>query len=207
MKKKEVNYYFQTFIKLFEYSRESIKYLGKVVNNFENGITDQQKDEIHQIEHAADLCLDEALSKLAKEFITPIANEDILAIIKKIDDATDAIEDVAIKMYIYNVKELPDVSKQFVDIIKRECDALADVLEEFVNFKKSKSIKDKIREVLSIEEEGDRLYISSIKELFSNPQDFQKVYVTEILISAFEKCCDTIEEIAQVIDEAIMKNS
>ena len=54
----------------------------QVISNFENGITDEQKDKMHTIEHSADLCLHDALAKLAKEFITPIENEDILAIIK-----------------------------------------------------------------------------------------------------------------------------
>lgn len=62
-------------------------------------------------------------------------------------------------------------------------------------------------EVLNIEEEGDKLYISSIRDLYQSTKDFGEIYVTEDLINAFEACCDIIEEVAQVVDEAIMKNS
>ncbi len=207
MKKKEVNYYFKTFVELFNYTKEASVYLEKVVLNFKGQITEQEKDEMHKIEHQADLYLHDALARLAKEFITPIENEDILAIIKKIDDATDTIEDVLIKMYIHDVKKITPSAAKFVDIIKRECQAMAVVLEEFPNFKKSNIVHDKIMEVLAVEEEGDKLYISSIKELYQTVDDVKELIITEDMINAFEACCDVIEEIAQVIDEAVMKNS
>ena len=207
MKAKKVNYYFKNFIELFKYTTDAAKYLGSVIEKFDGGISEAEKDEMHVIEHSADLCLHDVLSRLAKEFITPIENEDILAIVKKIDDATDTIEDVLIKTYMHDVKKLPSCAKEFVEIIKRECDAMSMVLDEFANFKKSNIIREKIMEVLNIEEEGDKLYISSIRELYQRTKDFGEIYVTEDLINAFEACCDIIEEVAQVVDEAIMKNS
>lgn len=207
MKKKEVNYYFQTFSTLFEYTKRASVYLYDVIKNFNGEITEQQRDEMHEIEHNADLCLHDALAKLAKEFITPIENEDILSIIKTIDDATDVLEETLIKMYIHNVKQIPATAVQFAEIIKRECVAVEEVLAEFPNFKKSDSLKNKIMEVLDIESEGDKLYMSSIRELFKTNLSFEERYLTENLINSFEECCDVIEEIAQVIDEAVMKNS
>lgn len=207
MKKKEVNYYFQTFINLFNYTNDAALYLEKVVLNFDGGITDEQKNEMHAIEHGADLCLHDAFSKLAKEFITPIENEDILTIIRTIDDATDAIEDVLIKLYIRDVKKLPVCSVSFVDIIKRECAALVCLLAEFPNFKKSDKIREKVLEVLSIEEEGDKLYLASIRELYQTVNDPKELFVTEDVITSFESCCDILETVAKVVDEAIMKNS
>lgn len=207
MKKKEVNYYFQSFVKLFSYTIDAVNYLDNVVLTFNDGITDSQKDEMHNIEHNADLYLHEVLSKLSKEFITPIENEDILAIIKKIDDATDTIEDVLIKLYIHNVTNLPQSAVSFVNIIKRECEALYLVLLEFPNFKKTDIVRNKIMEVLEIEEEGDKLYMESIKDLYKNVSDLKELFIAEDTIASFEACCDVIEEVAQVIDEAVMKNS
>lgn len=90
-----------------------------------------------------------------------------------------------------------------MEIIKRECDAMS----IFANFKKSNIIREKITEVLNVEEEGDKLYISSIRDLYQSTKDFGEIYVTEDFINAFEACFDIIEEVAQVVDEAIMKNS
>jgi len=207
MKKKDTNYYFNAFVESFNYTCKAANYLESAVINFNDKITDDQKNEMHVIEHSADLFLHDVLAKLAVEFITPIANEDILAVIKKIDDATDTIEDVLIKMYIHNITKLPSCAKEFVNIIKRECEALASVLAEFKDFKKSNTIREKVMEVLKIEEEGDKVYMSSIKDLYTNESDPKELYLTEDLINSFEKCCDTVEDVAQVVDEAIMKNN
>ena len=41
MKKKETNYFFETFIELFKYTKNAAMYLDEVISNFENGITDE----------------------------------------------------------------------------------------------------------------------------------------------------------------------
>lgn len=110
-------------------------------------------------------------------------------------------------MYIHNIKKIPDAAIMFAEIIQRECFAVEEVLEEFPNFKKSNTLKTKIMEVLDIESEEDKLYMSSIRELYQMSTSFEEIYLTENLINAFEECCDVIEEIAQVIDEAVMKNA
>lgn len=207
MNKKEVNYYFKSFAESFDFAIQAINYLEVVVDNFKGGITEKQKSKMHLIEHDADLYLRDALERLAKEFITPIESEDILSIIRSIDDATDYIEDVLINMYIYNAKKLPSCTTKFISIIKRECNALAVVLDEFPNFKRSKILKDKIMEVLSIEEEGDELFLTSMRELYQNGGDLRDIYIAETIIRSLESCCDIIEVIAQGIDEAVMKNS
>lgn len=207
MNKKEVNCYFTIFEESFEYAVRSAEYLEEVIKNFNGGVSEEQMAKMHVIEHEADIFLRETLAKLAKEFITPIENEDILIIIKKIEEATDTIEDVLINMHTYGVTQLPLCADNFVDIIKRECAALAIVLKEFPNFKKSNVLKNKIMEVISIEEEGDRMYLFSLKELYRTKKDFKEIYITDRIINAFEDCCDIIEVVAQVIDEAVMKNS
>ena len=206
MKKKEINYYYKSFESLFEFTLNAANYLEETIKNFDCVITEKQVKEMHEIEHAADLYLHDVLAVLAKEFITPIENEDILNIIKKIDDATDAIEDVVIKMYIHNVDHLFASAQAFANIITRECLELKKVILEFPNFKRSTTIKQEILNVLSIEEEGDKLYMSSVRNLYKNVTDAKEIYLMEDLIKGFEKCCDKLEEVAQALDEAIMKN-
>ena len=56
-------------------------------------------DEMHKIEHEADLKKHDLLNTLAKAFITPIEQEDIMQISRNLDDLTDKIEDVLIRIY------------------------------------------------------------------------------------------------------------
>ena len=105
-KQNKTNYYYEQFVTLFDYACRAADYLEKVVCEFNGSITEAQMEEMHKIEHAADMCLHDTLAKLSKEFITPIEREDLISIIKGIDDVTDTIEDILIEMYLHNVTEL-----------------------------------------------------------------------------------------------------
>ena len=63
-------------------------------------------EEVHEIEREADTHRHEITDKLAKAFITPIEREDIIALSHHIDDVTDKIEEVLIRVYINNVQEM-----------------------------------------------------------------------------------------------------
>ena len=49
--------------------------------------------------------------------------------------------------------------------------------------------------------------MASVRKLFTSTDDAKELLLTENLIKGFEKCCDVLEEVVQVVDEAIMKNS
>ena len=207
MAKKNQNYYFESFVKLFDSTVEASNYLEEVIKNFNGKITNEQMNKMHTIEHTADLCFHEILEKLSKEFITPIERDDIIAICRGIEEATDSIEEVLINIYLHNLDKLYETSLEFTAIIKNICQYQHDVLVEFPNFKKSNILKDKIMKVFSEEEKGDKVYMSSIKNIYANTLDFKELYLMESLIQSFEKCCDAVHLIAQLVDEAVMKNS
>ena len=104
MAKKQDNFYFSSFVKLVDYSCQAATYLNNLVRNFD-GISESKKDEIHVIEHSADLERHKVMQKLVREFLPPLDREDILNLIRDIDDVTDAVEDIVIRMYMYNVKK------------------------------------------------------------------------------------------------------
>ena len=97
--------------------------------------------EMHRIEHEADVAKHEMLEKLLKEFITVIDREDILELASVIDDVTDSLEDVLLRMYMYNVTSLREDALQFASIIIQCCKEMKIMMQEFSNFRKSKKIK------------------------------------------------------------------
>lgn len=63
-------------------------------------------DEIHDIEHEGDKVHDEIIYELNRAFITPIEREDILAVAHDIDRITDHIENVAFRLWMFNIEAL-----------------------------------------------------------------------------------------------------
>ena len=98
-KKRRKNDYYALLEELVEYIHKAASFLSDTMNDYNiEFLSSGTLDKMHDIEHSADIKLQELTSKLAREFITPIERQDILAIAQRIDDVTDAIEDVLMRL-------------------------------------------------------------------------------------------------------------
>jgi len=201
------NAYFNDFISMMEYSCRAAEYLQKALRNYKPEWMIQQRKEMHEIEHAEDVLKHEILKRLAKEFVTPIDREDILGLANELDNVTDKIEDILIRMYMYNVKEVHPVAVQFADVIADCCKALLHAMKEFPNFQKSTVLHQAIVDVNIMEEKGDAIYIDAVRSLYEGESDPVNILVWSELLDKFEDCCDTCEHVADLLEMIAMKNA
>ena len=82
---------------------------------------------------------------------------------------------------------------------------LAKCVEEFPNYKKSKKLKELIVEVNSIEEEGDRLYIKTMRDLYKN-DNIDYIIRWSKIYGLMEKCLDSCETVADELEVVMLKN-
>lgn len=155
MARKKDSYYFDTFVELVNYSCQAANLLNQIMNNFKAEELPEKMKEMHDIEHSGDQARHVMIRKLAKEFITPIEREDIMALADAIDNVTDAIEDVVMRMYMYNITSIRPQAVKMTEIIVKCCNSLKTALGEFINFRKSQNLHQFIIEVNQLEEEGD----------------------------------------------------
>jgi len=100
MARKKDSYYFDTFVELVNYSCQAANLLNQIMNN--SKLKNYPKNEgnaRYRAQRGPGRHV--MIRKLAKEFITPIEREDIMALADAIDNVTDAIEDVVMRMYMY----------------------------------------------------------------------------------------------------------
>jgi len=199
--------YFESFVKLSECCCEAAELLDEVLINFKADELEEKMKNMHSIEHDADDQGHEVTRRLAKEFITPIEREDIVVLAHGIDDITDAIEDVLLHMYMYNVKEIRNDALKFSRLILQSCKELKIAFEEFKNFRKSKNIHDKIVLINKLEEDGDNLYTEAVRKLHLTSTNPIEILTWTIAFDRLEKCCDACEKTANTIESVIMKNS
>ena len=121
MGRKKDHDYFSMLVGGVSYACEAAEKLYDNMQNFDSGMMSQNIAEMHRIEHEADVAKHEMLEKLLKEFITVIDREDILELASVIDDVTDSLEDVLLRMYMYNVTSLREDALQFASIIIQCC--------------------------------------------------------------------------------------
>ena len=207
MSKKSDSYYFQNFIECVECGCQAAKMLEDNLNHFDTGLLQDKLDELHRIEHDADKKKHEMMAVLVKAFITPIEREDIILLSQSIDEVTDKIEDVLIRIYINNVQQIRPEALAFIKVIIRRCEALKEVMEEFADFRKSKTLHGLIIEINALEEEGDRLFIESMRRLHAEVTDPIEIIAWREIYVYLEKCCDACEHVADVVESVIMKNT
>ncbi|NLD26297.1 MAG: DUF47 family protein [Acholeplasmataceae bacterium] len=206
MARKQDNFYFSSFVHLVDYSCQAAYFLKKIFANFDPETMEAEKNQIHLIEHQADLEKHKVMERLVKEFLPPIDREDVLSILRDIDDVTDAIEDIALRMYMYNVRELKPEVHNFIDVVCACCEALKALMVEFPNFKKSEKMGKLTRNVLDYEEKCDVLYTRAVRNLFVNEKDPVKITIWEDLFHRLEQCCDACGQVSSSVETAYMKN-
>ncbi len=199
--------YFKAFVELSRFSLSSAEILNKTLHEFDIRTMDSKIQEMHNIEHSADIAKHDLLNRLVKEFLPPIEREDITSISQKIDDVTDAIEDVLICINIFNVQTIRPEILQFTQLIVDCCKSMDVALAEFENFKKSKRLHSEIIEINRLEEEGDALYVSEVRNLYKTSRDPIELMVWTEIFNRLEKCCDACEDVADDIENIVMKNS
>ena len=179
----------------------------KCLENYNPENIQEMLDEMHAIEHSADVKKHEMSEALAKAFVTPVDREDLDMLSHNLDDVTDKIEEILQKFYIYNVRSVLPTAVAFAKNIVRSCELLCDIMNEFENFKKSKKIHTLIIKLNDAEEECDKLYLTSMHELTKTSMDVLETISWREVFDCLESCADACEHVGDCVGSVIMKNT
>ncbi|HML48411.1 MAG TPA: DUF47 family protein, partial [Clostridia bacterium] len=193
MGKSEKHDYFEMMKGMVACSLKASEMLEDTLRNFRLDTLEPCMKQLHAVEHQADQLKHVLVERLVKEFITPIDREDIMSIASQIDDVTDAVEDVLIKIYMFDIKDIPPAATEFAAIIRDCCRHLLLVFSHFADFKRSKEIHPAIVEINRQEELGDDLYLKAVHDLYATEKDSIRVTAWTEVYACLEKCCDTCE--------------
>ena len=208
MANKKQDRYYDIFIEMAAFSCDAAKFLREILGDFDPDKLEDYMEKMHAIEHDGDVSKHAMTKLLSKEFITPIEREDIMAMSESIDTVTDKTEDALQRMFMYNIKTVRQDAIPIADAVVKCTEAMKDALEEFHNFKKSKTIGEKLIEINTLEEEGDRMYIKATRNVFTDAgltplEAFSWSHIFHYLEDVLDAC----EDVADVIEGVIMKNS
>ncbi len=206
MKKQKLNY-FDEFIKNMQFSIEEFDLLKEIFEDFDEEKVANNLAKMHQIEHKADIKKHNLMSYLLKDFIPPIEREDIIELCHKIDNVIDNIEEILINFYMLNIKYLkPEISEYF-DLLSKCCNTCSNLIIEFKNYKKSKTIFDIISQINNFEGKGDKLFMKNMRNLHMECSDAKEIIVWTKIYNCFEKCYDSFEKVSDYVETIILKNS
>lgn len=206
MKKKNEFNYFDEFAKSASLAKDAIKELKRFIYNFKSNVTEVEMKKIHEIENAADKKLHDIKAFLLRDFLPPIDREDIVAIAHKIDDLVDDIDEMTINIDIFMINEIRKDMKESIELLETTVAKTYDLVVAMKDLKNIKEIKEKVVEVNKLEENADRLYENSIRELYKNEKDPIQIIKWSKMYNVIEDCFDACENVADCIEEVLLKN-
>lgn len=208
MAKKQDAYYFESFSACADFACQAAQQLRSALSDFDAEHIHDKLDAMHTVEHAADERKHEMLNVLARAFITPIEREDIILLSQNIDDMTDKLEDVLLRIYCNNIRSIRPDALKLVDVAIRSTGEVRDMLGKFNgSAKNAKEMHQHIININTLEEEADALFIESMHELHTTCTDPMTVICWREIYIYLEHCIDACEHVADTVESVIMKNA
>ncbi len=206
MKKEELNYY-DEFITMSKFAVEISKDFKIMLTEFDYEQVHEKDKKIHEQEHLADKTQHKILSYLIKDFVPPIDRDDIIRLTRRLDDVIDNIDEVAIDIDILVVKELRSNIDKYIELLEVATNKMHELMTKFRDMKNYEEVKKICVAINGVEEQGDKLLQASLKELYNGSNEPIEVIKWTTIYNKFEDCFDSIEHIAECVDEIYMKNS
>ncbi len=207
MKKKEEYNYFNEFVKNSKYIVESAEILKETMQNYSEGILEENITKVHKLENEADKTLHNMRSYLIKDFLPPIDREDIVLIGHRLDDIEDYLDEILINFNILNISNVREDALEFTELLIKCANSVKDALENFENFKKAEIVKEKTIAINVLEERADRMFEKAMKKLYKEEKDPLEIIKWTTIYNCMENTTDACEKIADCLEDVVMKNS
>lgn len=208
MSKKTDAIYYQNFINSIDCACRASRLLATTLENFNHAEVMDRVKEMHVIENEADKCRHEISELLVNAFITPLERDDIMEISHHLDDIVDALDDALMRIYMYDVKSIKPEALEMIKVVIKACDVLKQVTLELQSFKKSKTIRENMILINSLENEGDKIFMQAIRKLYTDENIATRdIIIWKDIYNYLERCLDSCEKTTKIIEITMLKNS
>jgi len=202
---KEKYNYFDEFIKDSNYIVEATKILDEILKNFNEKSLKENMEKIHNVENDADHLLHNMLNYLVKDFIPPFDREDIILIIRTLDDIIDFIDELIKNFYIYNITSIKKETLHFSNLLVESGNYINEMLNALKDYKNKSLVKEKIIAINEIESNGDILFENAMRDLYHDSEDPIEIVKWSNIYNCLENTLDACEHISDCVEDIIMK--
>jgi predicted phosphate transport protein (TIGR00153 family) len=159
---------------------------------------------IQQLEHEGDEIIHEIFTRLNQTFITPIDPEDIHSLSSRLDDVLDGIEDAAYRMVAYRLEPIPPTVAELCQVVH---DCALSLERAFEALNKDQRVLEHCIEVNRLEDYADQLVRKAVAELFQRETDPIALIKQKEVLEYLEDTTDRCEDVADVLQNVVVKNS
>jgi hypothetical protein len=165
---------------------------------------EKQVDHIQRIEREGDELTHAILTKLNQTFITPFDREDIHELASKLDDVLDFINAAGARLVMYRITAPPPAAAELANIILMQSEELQKAVSLL---QKNGNILTHCVEINRLENEADQVSQHAIARLFEHERDPINLIKIKELLEFLERATDKAEDVANVLETVVLKNT
>ncbi len=195
--------FFSSFLGQVRLIVEASRLLAEAVKD-SNSHLSRAAVRIQQLEQEGDEIIHDTFTRLNQTFITPLDPEDIHSIASRLDDVLDAIEDTAYRMVAYRLEPIPEVVVELCTVVH---DSALSLEKAFEKLNKDEKLLDDCIEVNRLEDYADLLVRRAVAELFEQEKDPIALIKKKEIYEFLEDTTDRCEDVADVLQNVVVKNS
>jgi len=159
---------------------------------------------IKQLEREGDEIIHDIFTRLNQTFITPLDPEDIHALSTRLDDVLDDIEDAAYRLTVYRLDAIPATVIELCEIVSDSAKAL---VQAFEALNRDESLLEHCIEVNRLEDHADQVLRQAVAALFERERDPIALIKLKEIYEFLEDTTDRCEDVADVLQNVVVKNS
>lgn len=161
---------------------------------------------IKEIEHKADSVIHNCMDALHRTFITPIDRPDIQRLIQRLDDIIDAVDAVASRLALYEIREFRPEAGEIAAILTLATERLQDAVRALRN-PKHEVVDPICIDIHKFENQADEVLRGALGRLFKEGSDPLTVIKWNEIFQNLEKAVDRCEDAADVIRGVVIEAS
>ncbi|MBF0504003.1 MAG: DUF47 family protein [Candidatus Omnitrophica bacterium] len=161
---------------------------------------------IQHLESKGDTATHSIIEQLNKTFITPFDREDIHALTKELDDITDMINTMVVRIKVYKIPGGDRHLMEFAKVIEESVLTVSKAVKGLRLKNGSKAVLAACVEVNRLENVGDAMRDAVFMELFETKSAIEIIKWKEIYQDA-ETVLDICEDVANVVESIIVKHN
>ena len=155
-------------------------------------------------EQEGDRITHDIIRRLNETFVTPIDREDIHALASALDDVVDFTEEVADYMGLYKIEAPMEQAQRQTEILHQAARQIAAAMPRLRGFQ---DISHYTVEINRLENDGDRIVREAVASLFDTGIDPMVVIRWKDIYERLESAIDATEQVANILESVVIKNS
>ena len=169
------------------------------------GQFEKYAQKIKATEQHADEVAHHTLALLHKTFITPFDRDDIVHLVKRLDDILDFLDGAAQRLVSYELHDVPPEMKQLLDTTLDSVVCVQKAVSALNDMKHSDMIMKMVVEINRLENVGDQIFRTAVSRLFRDEQDLRKVIKLKEIFELLETATDRCEDVSNVLETIVLE--